>query len=92
MFLTKRLLTSLTDRPNYGRGHSLAQDLAGELYYARLWLFCVWRDKIVLEQRELAFQAQGYRAAPLVEPTNLVDMSHHTALLGLFFLMVTDLF
>jgi hypothetical protein len=41
----------------------LRKMLAGELYYAKLWLVCValrgvsW-DKMPFEQRELAFQAK----------------------------------
>ncbi|KAI0088000.1 hypothetical protein BDY19DRAFT_892049 [Irpex rosettiformis] len=82
--------------------------LAGELYYAKLWLVCValrgvsW-DKMPFEQRELAFQAKDAATACL---SNLLNSPTHRAALryavhdslvtaafsGLFLLKMANLF
>ena len=82
--------------------------LAGELYYAKLWLVCValrgvsW-DKMPFEQRELAFQAKDAASACLA---NLLDSPTYRAALryavhdtlvmaafsGLFLLKMANLF
>ncbi|KAI0682416.1 hypothetical protein BC835DRAFT_1299457 [Cytidiella melzeri] len=82
--------------------------LAGELYYAKLWLVCValrgvsW-DKMPFEQRELAFQAKDAASACL---SNLLNSTTHRAALryavhdslvtaafsGLFLLKMANLF
>ncbi|GJE94983.1 Zn(II)2Cys6 transcription factor [Phanerochaete sordida] len=82
--------------------------LAGELYYAKLWLVCValrgvsW-DKMPFEQRELAFQAKDAASACL---SNLLNSPTYRAALryavhdslvtaafsGLFLLKMANLF
>ena len=82
--------------------------LAGELYYAKLWLVCValrgvsW-DKMPFEQRELAFQAKDAASNCL---SNLLDSPTYRAALryavhdtlvmaafsGLFLLKMANLF
>lgn len=95
-------------------GQSMDEDalprkiLAGELYYAKLWLVCValrgvsW-DKMPFEQRELAFQAKDAAAACL---SNLLNSPTYRAALryavhdslvtaafsGLFLLKMANLF
>ncbi|PSS37802.1 hypothetical protein PHLCEN_2v270 [Hermanssonia centrifuga] len=72
--------------------------LAGELYYAKLWLVCValrgvsW-DKMPFEQRELAFQAKDAASNCLSNLLNSPTYSLVTAAFsGLFLLKMANLF
>ena len=64
--------------------------LAGELYYAKLWLVCValrgvsW-DKMPFEQRELAFQAKDAASNCL---SNLLNSSTYRSVITLSVLLM----